>query len=473
VVHRDIKPENILLHDGSAVVADFGIALAVSRSDGGTRMTETGMSLGTPHYMAPEQAMASGDHPKADVYALGCVLYEMLVGEPPFTGPTAQAIVARVMTEEPRSLTLQRRTVPVHIEAVVRQSLEKLPADRFASAAEFGAALGNTAFGPRATPSGAAPGQAGVAHGRPLPGRGATVAIVVVAILLAAIGWLRPRGSMPTTWQYVTVGDTLRLPLSYPGLALSPDGNTLVIGDDALDASLWVQRRGQLDPVVIAETERATNPVFSPDGEWVAFISGDGRLRKVRPLVGGVVTLADSAAGFFGGPAWLDDGSIVYVSPSLAELRRLSPSGGAGTTVTTNKDLLGLGLGQPTPLPGGRGVLFVACSSGCATQSIYVLDLSTGRRSSWCQTRPGPGISPPDMSSTRGATARCWRPVRPQSSRVNRRGGAGARQRGGLRRLRGAGGVRLGKAGLRPHHRHRGEPGDRGAGFAGRRRHLD
>ncbi|MEP6509929.1 MAG: serine/threonine-protein kinase, partial [Gemmatimonadales bacterium] len=115
-VHRDIKPENILLHDGRALVADFGIALAVSTAN--SRMTETGMSLGTPHYMSPEQAMGDRDiSPRSDVYALGCVTYEMLVGEPPFTGPTAQAIVARVMTEEPRGLTTQRKSIPPHVEA--------------------------------------------------------------------------------------------------------------------------------------------------------------------------------------------------------------------------------------------------------------------------------------------------------------------------------------------------------------------
>ena len=112
VIHRDIKPENILLHDGSALVADFGIALAASKA-GGSRMTETGMSLGTPHYMSPEQAMGEREiTPRSDVYALGCVTYEMLVGEPPFTGPTAQAIVAKVMTAEPASLTAQRKSVP-------------------------------------------------------------------------------------------------------------------------------------------------------------------------------------------------------------------------------------------------------------------------------------------------------------------------------------------------------------------------
>src|SRR5574341_946537 len=147
IVHRDIKPENILLHGGHAMVADFGIALAASRSEGGTRMTETGMSLGTPHYMSPEQAMGEREiTPKADIYALGCVLYEMLTAEPPFVGATAQAIIARVMTEEPRSLTLQRKTIPPHVEAAVNTALAKLPADRFASAAQFAEALSNPAY---------------------------------------------------------------------------------------------------------------------------------------------------------------------------------------------------------------------------------------------------------------------------------------------------------------------------------------
>ena len=146
IIHRDIKPENILLQRGHALVADFGIALAASKT-GSSRMTETGMSLGTPHYMSPEQAMGDRDlGPRSDVYALGCVCYEMLCGEPPFTGPTPQAIVARVMTEAPRSLRSQRQTVPENVEAAVLQALEKLPADRFGSAAEFAAALGQTGF---------------------------------------------------------------------------------------------------------------------------------------------------------------------------------------------------------------------------------------------------------------------------------------------------------------------------------------
>ena len=141
VVHRDIKPENILLHDGQALVADFGIALAASKA-GGNRMTETGMSLGTPHYMSPEQAMGEREiTARSDVYALGVVLYEMLTGDPPFTGSTAQAIVARVLTEPPRPILPQRHTIPPEVEGAILVALEKLPADRFASAAEFAEAL--------------------------------------------------------------------------------------------------------------------------------------------------------------------------------------------------------------------------------------------------------------------------------------------------------------------------------------------
>ncbi|MGH7514480.1 MAG: serine/threonine-protein kinase, partial [Gemmatimonadales bacterium] len=147
VVHRDIKPENILLHDGRALVADFGIALAASKA-GGNRMTETGMSLGTPHYMSPEQAMGERDiTARSDVYALGVVLYEMLTGDPPFTGSTAQAVVARVLTEAPRPILPQRHTIPPEVEAAVLTALEKLPADRFGTAAEFAEALAGRGTG--------------------------------------------------------------------------------------------------------------------------------------------------------------------------------------------------------------------------------------------------------------------------------------------------------------------------------------
>ena len=158
VIHRDIKPENILLHDGRPMVADFGIALALSAAAGG-RMTETGMSLGTPHYMSPEQATAEKEiSARSDVYSLGSVLYEMLAGEPPHIGGSAQQIIMKIIAEQAQPLTALRKSVPANVAEAVAKSLEKLPADRFESAKVFAEALGNPGF----TTTAATGGTAGV-----------------------------------------------------------------------------------------------------------------------------------------------------------------------------------------------------------------------------------------------------------------------------------------------------------------------
>ena len=141
VVHRDIKPENILLGDGHAFVADFGIARAINTA-GEDRITKTGITVGTPTYMSPEQAAAQpGIDGRSDIYSLACVLYEMLAGSPPFTGPSTQVIVARHTLEDPPSLLIARRGVPEHVEATIMRALAKTPADRFRSAGEFSEAL--------------------------------------------------------------------------------------------------------------------------------------------------------------------------------------------------------------------------------------------------------------------------------------------------------------------------------------------
>jgi len=141
IVHRDLKPENILLQAGEPVIADFGIALAVAQA-GNARLTETGLSLGTPHYMSPEQAAGTPTvDARADQYALGAIAYELLSGEPPHTGPTAQTIIARLMTEAPRSIRSTRPAVPPGVEAAILRALEKTPGDRFSSCGAFAAAL--------------------------------------------------------------------------------------------------------------------------------------------------------------------------------------------------------------------------------------------------------------------------------------------------------------------------------------------
>jgi serine/threonine-protein kinase len=145
VVHRDLKPENILLQAGQPIIADFGIALAVAEA-GGERVTQTGLSLGTPHYMSPEQAAGSqAVDARSDQYALGATAYEMLTGEPPHTGPTTPAIVARLMTEKPRDIRSTRPAVPTGVDAAIQRALEKSPADRFASCGAFAGAMASGA----------------------------------------------------------------------------------------------------------------------------------------------------------------------------------------------------------------------------------------------------------------------------------------------------------------------------------------
>jgi eukaryotic-like serine/threonine-protein kinase len=370
VIHRDIKPENILLHDGRAMVADFGIALAASKA-GGTRMTETGMSLGTPHYMSPEQAMGEREiTARSDVYALGCVLYEMLTGEPPFTGTTAQAIVARVVTETPRPMLPQRHTIPPHVEAAVFTALEKLPADRFATAAEFGAALTSVAYTRPMT------GYAVAAS--PAAGRWRRIALAASTVAaasaaLALWGWFRPRAPQPVARFGIAFPDS-QVPQGL--MVLSPDGARLVYQGpgDSSGGRLWVKERDRYEATVLPGTVNAASPIISPDGKWVAFLV-QNRLMKM-PVGGGAPTpLADSV--FVTGAAWLDDGTLVYTSTSFA-LMRVSEAGGPATLLLkadSNQRYRVL----PTPLPGGRGVLFTDCNNGCTSADLWLFDLRSGK----------------------------------------------------------------------------------------------
>ena len=280
VIHRDIKPENVLLHDGQALVADFGIALAASKA-GGSRMTETGMSLGTPHYMSPEQAMGQREiTPRSDVYALGAMTYEMLLGEPPFTGPTAQSIVAKVMTEKPARLIPRRERIPPPVEDAVLIALEKLPADRFASAAEFASALagGRTVGGPggSTTRISAAPSSRGARRGaRP-------VALVLVTLgLVAGAYWLGGRGRGRAT-PPIQFGQAMKVTWD-PGLeilpAISPDGKSVAYGSGTI-----INMRIYVRPVAGGRSVQLTDdtsgvqahPRWSPDGTRILFLAGGG-----------------------------------------------------------------------------------------------------------------------------------------------------------------------------------------------------
>ncbi|HET9039070.1 MAG TPA: protein kinase [Gemmatimonadales bacterium] len=325
VVHRDIKPENILLHDGQALVADFGIALAASKASG-ARMTETGMSLGTPHYMSPEQAMGEREiTARSDVYALGAVLYEMLTAEPPFTGATAQAVVARVVTESPRPLLPQRHTIPRHVEAAVLTALEKLPADRFATAAEFADALRDKTYASTVSLEAAAAAPKTASRRRPSATVLALAAAAAVATVVALWGWLRPSPA-PLLSQFsiaLRPDQGLQPPLGSGGsrLALSPDGRALVYSGPGEGGNrLWLRRIDQLDATAIGGTDGAGTPFFSPDGQRIGFIK-DGTQVRIASLAGApTVTLTDKANTTSGD--WGSDGYIYFeVDSGVARMR--------------------------------------------------------------------------------------------------------------------------------------------------------
>jgi len=356
VVHRDVKPANILLRDGRVQVADFGIALAVSAA-GGSRLTETGLSVGTPHYMSPEQA--TGDREldgRSDVYSLGCVLYEMLTGEPPHTGPTAQSILSKILTEEPKPLSHLRPSVPVHVAAVVHAALEKLPADRFGSAMTFAEALRDPAYG-------------GVANERlageklKLHKRLASFAIATALVAIVVAIW---------GWALVTPGPTLRFTESFllldgyrqeSRIAISPDGQQLAfVVEDATGASdIEIRDRDQLESTSVAGTDGAISVFFSPDGTQLGFLVENPLALKVVRPGGPVATVAPMKGGISGGTggAWGGDGWIYVSGPGFRVVRRYRPDGTAQEDVTTLDTLAGeWWQGQPYPLPGGRGVLF-------------------------------------------------------------------------------------------------------------------
>jgi Tol biopolymer transport system component len=285
VIHRDVKPENILLHDGRALVADFGIALAM-RKAGGARLTETGLSLGTPQYMSPEQATAERElDARTDIYALGAVTYEMLTGEPPFMGTTTQAIIAKLMTEAPRPLTVLRPTVPEAVERAVLIALQKLPADRFASAAEFAQALahpdgatGRTTIGARAA---ATPSWHSWLRDRRTV---AALALAGLAGVAAVAGLLRAGGAGDATGapevlalSAVISDTTLTVEIGYMAQQLDFAPDEQAIAFTATRSGRKTVMLRQMNSFELTEVPGGGElPRFSPDGRSLAYLRDGG-----------------------------------------------------------------------------------------------------------------------------------------------------------------------------------------------------
>ena len=376
VVHRDIKPENILLHDGQAVVADFGIALAVTNAGGG-RMTQTGLSLGTPQYMSPEQATGERDiDARSDVYSLAAVTYEMLTGQAPFTGPTAQAIVAKVITTDPVGLVAQRKLIPDYVEGAVLKALEKVPADRFATAAEFSRSLGDTSFHPTKTIL-----SAGQSAGTSLRSwKSAAIGATALAVVLGALlVWKSTKSEHPlpvSRYSVVLENNNISGGTDAPGI--SPDGQTIVYTND--EGALLARDRNSFKAKPVEGTPPGWAPFFSPDAKMLGFFTGFPGSLKVTSVGGGTpVTLFDSA--YANGGSWGDDGWIYFNGNSAGRisLMRIRPSGGKPEVIavpdTTKNEVFFL---WPEVLRGGKTVLATLWRQRGAPD-IAAVDVKTGK----------------------------------------------------------------------------------------------
>ncbi len=378
VIHRDIKPENILLHDGQALVADFGIALAVSAAGGG-RLTQTGLSLGTPQYMSPEQAVGERTiDARSDIYSLGAVTYEMLSGEPPHSGNSAQAIIAKLMTSEPQPLTTLRPTIPLNVVCAVEKALAKLPADRFSSAKEFAEALQNPHFtiASRTT------------HGQTMEARrwkrfaaAAFATAALFAALFAALSlWsLFKPAPRKQVVRYVLGVDSAEVVTGNLGrVALSPDGSRLVYAAPGL--KLMLRERGQLHGTVIPGVENAYSPFISRDGTRVGYLSPIGLLKVVALNGGAPIQISDSIAG--AGATFGPDGFIYATGSSSHEIVRMAESPAARLSPVTKLDTATHEITHrwPDVLPDEKTLLFTISygSRGALTGRPKAPDIAVG-----------------------------------------------------------------------------------------------
>ena len=378
IIHRDLKPENILLHEGQPLVADFGIALAVSNA-GGARVTQTGISLGTPQYMSPEQA--TGDRAidaRTDVYALGAVLYEMLTGDPPHLGGTAQSIIAKVLTERPRPIRSARQSVPSHVDRSVLRALEKLPADRFATAQEFSAALtGHSLPSPAGSVTEETPAIS-ASTSRSVRARriGTGVAIVALAAL-AVVGWLKAvhHPSLPITRYTLDIPERQHfIMVNGVPVAFSPDGRAILYAGAGGPArhQLYYRRLDELEAHALPGTEEASTPFFSSDGKFVGF-SKALSLYTVPVASGTPRMIAD---GSYRSPSWTADGTMYLGTPR--GLVRIRPNQKTPETLTEPDSVKGeLVHGTPILGPDGNTLIYWVRAAPPRADHLALLRLDT------------------------------------------------------------------------------------------------
>jgi serine/threonine-protein kinase len=384
VIHRDLKPENILLHEGQPLIADFGIALAVSRA-GGERVTQTGISLGTPHYMSPEQA--TGDRQidgRTDIYSLGAVVYECLTGDPPHTASTAQAVIAKVLTDRVTSVRLLRPSVPEHVDAAVMRALEKLPADRFSTAHDFAEALHGNAVaipGDVVTPGSVRSPNVRALRIRSRAMRWLPWAVAAVATGVAATALVsrqRDLDAQRVVRFMLQLRPNDRLAIGQTGrhFAISPDGSTIAYVAISAGNSprLVLRAMGEAIGREVPGSDGANEPFFSPDGRWVGFLANE-QLKKVA-IDGGAVVPLGTTGGLVTGAAWA--GSDRIILPVAGGFDAVDVNGGGERVHLLSSPVAAQPVRWPLVLPDGKTVLYTRWGGSIASAHIGVASLATG-----------------------------------------------------------------------------------------------
>jgi eukaryotic-like serine/threonine-protein kinase len=347
IVHRDLKPENILLSHGQPVICDFGIALATA-SLTGARLTQPGAVVGTPQYMAPEQAEGTAPiDARTDVYALGAILYEMLTGDPPHVASTAQGVLAKLRAEQPTAVHLLRPTVSVAVSDVVAKALSKVPADRFPTVRAMRDALRSAALRP-------------AARARQRWSASWIIASISAMLVVVVTVRLASQRAAPQAAARFTVAPIANAAIGRAP-ALTPDGLTMVYAGAAESGrTVFVRHITELEAKPLSGTHGALSACISPNGRRIAFTTSDDRL--VRIGIDGS-DMADITGVFrYSNAVWLNDSSIVYDSYGQEGLTLVRAAPGGASHPVTQLDTLrhdSMHL-MPYALGDGGGLVFIA-----------------------------------------------------------------------------------------------------------------
>jgi eukaryotic-like serine/threonine-protein kinase len=368
IVHRDLKPANIKIAQNDAVkILDFGLAKAlegdpaavdISTSPTISRMaTQAGIILGTAAYMSPEQAKGKSVDRRTDIWAFGCVLYEMLAGKMAFSGETVTDTLAAVIRAEPDWAALPVST-PVHVRVLLQRCLQKDAKQRLRDIGDARIALEEVLSG-AAKEQVAAAGAAGPVQRQLLPWAVAALCALVAAGLAAHFYFGRPSGSVTgnVTLQVALPDGVSIVTRDAPSVALSPDGRKIVfMGVKGSAVQLYARSLDEPEAKAIAGTENGASPFFSPDGKWIGFFA-DGKLKKVG-LEGGTAQILADAPNQRGG-SWAQDGSIIFSPQYSGGLMKVAESGGAPEPLAETDEKKGERTYRwPNVLPNGQGVIF-------------------------------------------------------------------------------------------------------------------